>query len=309
MESLIRDFKPKVSEQTIRTYLSSIKMVLQMVDSSNNEILLDSKKIINKMDGVNLNTQKTRLASVIVGLGAMKTSKNNKKTEKAIKEYTARIDEIKLLLNDVVTKNEKTDKQRENWIDDKEFELVKKTLLDNIPSKIHTIIDLMKFRDYIIWILQTEISGRNELYCCKLLMKPKNMQSVYEDTEHNYLLLNKAKKEVLYIRNVSKTSKSSQVKEFKLGLEFYIDLLEYKKHVNKFNKDNWLILGEKGEPITANRFGVLFGDISRKILGKKVGTTLLRHITASRVDIGKLKEDADKAGHSVEMHLQYAKKE
>jgi hypothetical protein len=133
---------------------------------------------------------------------------------------------------------------------------------------------------------------------------------VYDDTEHNYLLLNKAKKEVLYIRNVSKTSKSSQVKEFKLNLSFYIELLEYRKHISKFNKNNWLILGEKAEPITANRFGVIFANITKKIINKKVGTTLLRHIKASQdVDIDKLKQNADKAGHTVEMHLQYAKKD
>jgi hypothetical protein len=309
MDNLLRNFKPNVSEQTIKTYINSIDMVLKMVDASNNSILYDTKKILLALKDKNKNTQKTRIASIIVLLQAMKNKRNTKKTDKALLEYSSHIDFLKTSLNSELELNEKNEKQKEKWMSKDDIKLISETLLKKIPATIRTQSDLNSFRDYIIWEIYMSIPTRNDLIYSKIIMKPKNVNTLSHDS--NYILLDKAKREVSYVRNVSKTSRSELVKTFKLNPDLYQVLLEYKKNVYKFNNpDKLLILGDKGEKISANRFGVIFSNITKRILGRRIGTTMIRHIGASEdIKINDLKEKAERQGHSVDMHIEYAKKD
>lgn len=307
MDLLIRNFKPNVSEQTIKTYCHSINSVMNMLDVSDNKILYNSDLIIKKIHDTNLNSQKIKINSIMILINCMRTKTNLKKTEKSLKLYYDRIEEINSELNSELDKNKKNDKMKDKWLSEDDIKKVNETLLNNIPAKINTINDLNDFRDYIIWMIHLSIPTRNDLIYSKIMMKPKNM-SVCDVSDENFILLDKSKKEVLYVRNVSKTSKTSSEKIFKLNPELYDFLLVYRKEVYKFNKNRLLILGDRGEKISANRFGVIFSNICKRILGRSVGTTMIRHIKASEgLDIEKIKEDAKRQGHSVNMHLQYIK--
>ena len=308
---IISKEKPTLSEMSVKTYSNCISKILEFAKSDKYEVLYkEPHKIVkllhDKYD--KSNTIKTKLASLIVLLRCIRDEKNSKEIDVAIDVYSHVIDmltnEIKLELSS----SEKTTKQKDNWINDDDNQKLNNNLLQLIPKDIRTPKDLMALRNYVIFKFYETNPTRNEIADSKIIFKPVKKSDPLSD-EYNYIILDKKNKTITYQMNQYKTSKNYGQKNVDINKDLYPLFLQYKKSVNMFNSDDWFLLNDSATgKLTANRLGVIYGELGKSI-NKKLGTSMNRHIQLSNlIPVKKIKELTDKMGNSPKEALEvYAK--
>jgi len=291
-----------LSKLSMKTYAGCINKIMQMLDSSDLNILNTKPDLVIKAINdtwQNLNTRKIKYISVVVLLKLLYDEPN-------IEKYNKQIEDIISSVKNELSKNLKTDKQKKGWIDKDETADLKTTLYKAIPNplKIKTSRDLKAFRDYILFVLYDDLPTRAELANAKIIYKSKKKLS----DEYNYIVLDKANETIQYINNRYKTAGTYGQKILDINKELYDDFQLYKEAVNEFNNNGWFLLNNTAtDKITPNRLGVVYKDIG-KAIGKPLSITTNRHIKISElVPIQKMKELSDRMGHSINTELQYAK--
>jgi hypothetical protein len=204
---------------------------------------------------------------------------------------------------------EKSEKMKTNWTTPEEVSTLKATLKALVPDVIKSSKDLARFRDYVLYMLYDILPTRNDLADTKIVFSSPKKHAELSD-EYNYIVLDKRLKKSGYIMNQYKTAKSYGAKHITLAPELYPILVKYKAAVDGFNGgQNWLFLNNAGtEKLSRNRLGVIYSGLGKSI-GKKLSTTINRHIAVSRViPLEKIKNLASVMGHSPQEALDvYAK--
>jgi len=308
---LLKDKKPNLSEQSVKVYLSCWSSLKKLFERDNNDIdfLLEPKVVVKKLTDTydKLNSIKLKLACVVVILKTL----DAEKYADEITEYNNVIDSMASKINRVVSMNKKTEKQKENWLSEDEMMQIEEYLLSLVPANfvIKTNKQMIHFRNYVLYILQNFLGTRNDLADAKIMFRPKDIESL--DKEYNYILLDKKNKKVAYLMNNYKNEKKMGSIESDIDSKYYAVLVKYLKSVLEFNNDGYLMLNDNmTSKMTSNRLGVIYGNLAEGSgIDKKMSTTTTRHINASKSleQVEKLKADARKMGHSLEMHLKYMK--
>jgi hypothetical protein len=314
INKLITDNNENLSPLSVKTYTSCILKVMEILRTKNMSILINQPdkviKIVNEFYS-NPNSAKTKLASLIVLLRSMsstiKDSNHLKdKINSAIEKYTEANDGYSKQIKEQLSTNEKNNKESGGWLTDDNINTIKENLKAEIPSKIQTIHDLNKYRNYVIFMLYDEIASRLDIADSKIIFKSNKPL----DDTYNYIVLDKKNKEVDYIMNNYKTSKSYGTKNIKLNNSLYPLLLDYKKNVNKFNSDDWFLLNDSGLKLSRSRLSSIYSNLGSSI-NKKLNVSTNRKMKVSNViDIDAIKSLADKMGHSINEQISvYAKGE
>ena len=309
--ALIAKEKPTLSEMSIKTYANCIAKVLEFMKTDKyDELYKDPHKVIKLLHDRydKSNTIKTKLASIIVFLRVIKTDKIAKDIDGAIEVYSH---VVEMLTNDIkssLLSSEKTTKQQENWINIDDIEKLNKNLMQLVPKEIRTTKDLMALRNYVIYKLYQDNPTRNEIADSKIIFKPLKKSDALSD-EYNYIILDKKNKTITYQMNQYKTSKNYGQKNVELSKDLFPLFMQYKKSVDLFNDENWFLLNDSATgKMTRNRLGVVYSILGKSI-GKKLGTSMNRHIQLSNlIPIKKIKDLTDKMANSPKEALEvYAK--
>ena len=311
LAALIAKEKPTLSEMSVKTYANCIAKVLEFMKTDKyDDLYKDPHKVIKLLHDRydKSNTIKTKLASIIVFLRVIKTDKNSKDIDGAIDVYSH---VVEMLTNDIkssLLSSEKTTKQQENWINTDDIEKLNENLLQLVPKEIRTPKDLMALRNYVIYKLYQDNPTRNEIADSKIIFKPLKKSDALSD-EYNYIILDKKKKTITYQMNQYKTSKNYGQKNVELSKDLFPLFMQYKKSVDLFNDENWFLLNDSATgKMTRNRLGVVYSILGKSI-GKKLGTSMNRHIQLSNlIPIKKIKDMTDKMANSPKEALEvYAK--
>lgn len=308
---IISKEKPTLSEMSVKTYANCISKVLEfMKTDKTDELYKDANKVIKLLHDRydKSNTIKTKLASVIVFLRCIKDGKNDKDIDKAIETYSKVIDMLSNEIKNDLSSSEKSTKQKDNWINTDDVEKLNDNLLKLVPKEIRTPKDLMALRNYVIFKLYQDNPTRNEIADSKIIFKPLKKSDALND-EYNYIILDKKKKTITYQMNQYKTSKNYGQKNVELSKDLFPLFMQYKKAVELFTTDNWFLLNDSATgKMTRNRLGVVYSILGESI-GKKLGTSMNRHIQLSNlIPIKKIKDLTDKMGNSPKEALEvYAK--
>lgn len=305
-EELIKKNKPKLSPNSLKTYLDAIKIISKSVKLPIETVddLVSHKDIIIKyLLRLKLSDRKKKLSAIINVL----VGENSKQIKDVVTEYRTQ------LYADIVENNEisgdqlLTDAQEGHlplWEDVLKIRdelkaeaepLWKKDTLS--PRQFQTL------QDYVIMSLYTFIPPRRSLDYCSL--KLKNFDDVTIKSEDNYLVIPKNKSKLSYIvfnKYKNKSRLGSQQVEIPNILKKL--LLKW----NEKNPHNHCIVNSKGNPIN-QQFLV---KILNRIFGDTVSCNLLRHsfITSLepelRSDIKQMKGIAYKMGNDgLESILKY----
>ena len=308
---LISKEKPTLSEMSVKTYANCISKVLELIKSdSYNSLYEQSSNIVemlNKHYEKN-NTIKTKLASIIIFLRIIKTDKTSKEIDTAIEIYSKAVDLLSADIKNSLSSSEKSTKQKDNWLTKEDDTTLVDNLFKLVPSKINTPKDLIHLRNYVIYKFYQTTPTRNEIADAKIIFTPLKKDGLLSD-EFNYIILDKKKKTITYIMNQYKTSKTYGVKNISIDSALYPLLLQYKKAVDNFNDKHYFLLNDTAtDKLTRNRLGVIYSGLGESI-GKKLGTTMNRHIAISNlIPIKEMHELAEKMGHGItEAVLVYAK--
>lgn len=282
---ILNDKKGDLSPMSVKTYANAIHKVLELIGSTSlNDLFLKAKEIITKLNEKydKPNTRKTKIASIVVLLRCMDTPKLKAKIDTALAEYGKSIESLTGDIKKDLADGSKSEKHKCNWITEDESAKLKSELFEKVNTSINTAKDLMNFRNYVLFCIYEDLPSRNEIADSKIIFAPNKKQESLSD-EYNYLILDKKKKTINYLMNSYKTSKSYGQKSISLSADLYPLLLRYKTAVDKFNTNNWAFLNNGGDAkLTRNRLGVIYSELG-KSLGKKLGTSLNRHIAVSRI--------------------------
>lgn len=298
-----------VSESTATAYLRSLYMLNGKKPFKSLTFLKKTEDLDNTIKEYADNTQKSIYTSIVSVLSLFKDKPAYSKTYKHyFGKMIGKRDELKKTDGE---KAEKTEKENENWIswDDviKTRDELKKEI-DGFGSR--KVLDARQFEDllaYLVVSLYTFIPPRrNQDYLDMFVIRSHSDET---PTDKNYLVLNKKGEPTQFIFNKYKTQKKygAQTEEIPEGLKQVLstylghhpDMKGKKKTANNFK----LLVDSNCKPLDAVN---AITRILNKIFGKKVGSSMLRHIyLSSKYDIAEMNKDAAAMAHSVDEQRKY----
>ena len=289
----------KVAETTADAYLKTLTTLNDSKPFKNLNFLKKTETILKRLPEYADSTQRALLATIVSVLSLhAKTPAQKTLHEFYRSEMMGKVEEGKKV--EAANEGRKTKKQTENWVTWEEVKAKKDALHAEVEAnrskKVLMPEDYTHLLSLVVLSLYTETQPRrNQDYSTMMVVK------AYKETmpkEFNYYDI-KGKR---FIFNKFKTAKTygQQIVELPESL---VSLLTYyiKRHpLSKEKKTDYpFLVFHDGTPLTAVN---AITRILNKVFGKKVGSSMLRHIFVTDKYGGTKKEmesDARAMGHSV----------
>ena len=296
----------KLSETTASAYIRTLTILNDKKPFKNLTFLKKTEDVMAKLGTYAESTQKTLLASITSVLGLDKDKAGYKKAYKFYYE--------KMMEKAKVAKTEDTsvanEKQTENWLT---WEEVLKKLAElkedckGFTDEKHLTPDHFNtLLSYLILSLYTEVPPRrNQDYLGMDVFKALKKDKLSDlPTDKNYLIVLKGVP-TEFIFNIYKTSKSYGQQKVAIPPALGEVITFYLSKLGDKTKQHHLLRDSNRTDITqANAIT----RILNRVFGKKVGSSMLRHIyLSSKYDINEMNEDATGMGHSLAEQKEYIK--
>lgn len=296
--------KKDTSQTTANAYLRMLTYLNDKVPFKSLAFLRNKEGILNKLSGLSEATQKTNLAAIVSVL----STQLNKTIYKGLhKFYLEKM--MEKIRETPESNNEKTQKQKDNWIDwENILEISKKqyeTVKEFATKKTLTPTEYEKLLQSVILGLYVYIQPRrNQDYLNMNIVKKWN-EDMSEDT--NYLDLSCDE----FIFNKYKTARKYGRQTIVIPDNELRKILQiYVKHHTLYKQSKGkqpvpFLVTQEGTPITAMNF---ITRALNKIFGKKIGSSMLRHIFLSDKygkTLDEQKEDSEAMGHSLNQQRDY----
>ena len=285
LQEKIKENRPKLSTSSVKTYISILSNLYKKLKGDGNVEWFnkESNQILKCLEEKNDQTKKTNLSALFILTGN--------------KEYQSIMNLVMKKVNDNYKNQTMNEKQKENWIS-----------IDDIKDKYNALsvdANLMLNKKKILnenvmmeFLLMSFLSG--------VIMPPRRSLDYSEmkirnfDTKtDNYYKANK-----FYF---------NQYKTFKT---YGLQILDVPKELNnvlkkwiKINTNDYMIYSSNGHKISCPQIT----RILNKVFGKKISTSMLRHIYLTNVykdvpQINKMENLANEMGHSVSTAMEYIKR-
>jgi len=322
IEANLKLYYPKLATPTIKSYCSNISKVLNLINSNDvNDLYLKIDEIINEVKKAypEIGTRKGKFSSSVVYIKTLLTDENevndednskNKKIKEARKRYNDEIDIIKKETIKKLSKFEKTKHEDKSWLSNEEQNTIKDYLLKQVPNKITNLLDLIKFRNAIIFIFYLDFPSRCEVSTAKIVFD--NEVKIDElDKKWNYIILYKSTKNIDYILNNHKNANRNGPYTVSLSNNLYDLFSRYRNEIKNFINNDWFLFNDNGDKnMTYQDLSLLyssFGDIIKKKISIRVNRKIY---TSEKVKIGELTDLSRRMGHSLlETIMVYSKKD
>lgn len=298
IKRIITENRPNIAKNTIGTYVSILKGIFYKSHPVSEPIDIkwfhNQEAVLAAVEDIPIRSRKTILSAVLV-------LNNGRFNDKILAKVSEERDEIDALNSS----NEKSEKQADNWIDYPEVEKIWNETYSSVKHLLnskHTISKRTDLNSISAFMLLTLCSGiffpphRSMEFA---VLKIKNYDPAtdnYVDFKNNQIVLNSYKTAKTY-----GASKILYPKEFKTILKKYLAILP--------ESQDHLIFDSQDKPYNAvkiaHRLNIIFG--------KRISTSMLRHIYASKraellPELKALEADAQAMGHSVSQHIEYIKR-
>ena len=298
----------KLAPTSIKMYLRNLEKLNDDMPLKNLNFLKEIPTIEQKLSKYKENTKRGYLISIV---SALSLDKSNKQKQKLYDDYYRLMMDKNKELKTVEASGEKTDTQEKNWITWEEVSSKMKELEDKVKSfagnkEINEHQYNVLLQEVILSLYYYKAPRRNEYQKMNIV---KTDSGLPIDT--NYLDFDKKQ----FVFNSYKTAKKEgQLKEdipaelqsvITTYLKFH-PLLKGKKIIKGTNVP--FLVYYDGKPLSQVN---AITRILNKTFGKKVGSSMLRHIYLSSKYgkvVDEMKEDANAMSHSVDMQKDYIKK-
>lgn len=290
----------KVAETTADAYLKTLTILNDKKPFKNLTFLKKTEDILKRVSEYADSTQKAVLATIVSVLSLHTETPAKKKLYDLYREkMMGKVEEVKKV--ETANEGKKTAKQTENWMTWEEVNAKKDALKAEVEAsrKKKTLLvgDYDHLLSLVVLSLYTDTQPRRNLDYQKMLVV-KSWKEGDASDENNYYDI----KGQRFIFNKFKTAKTygRQIVELpealKATLTYYI-----KRHpLAKEMKTGYpLLVDAHGEPLTAVN---AITRLLNKLFGKKVGSSMLRHIFITDKYGGaktEMETDATAMGHSV----------
>lgn len=278
----------EIKKSSLNTYLSALKTLKRKIEPkeqvslNNTQFLQDFDKV---MDVINkeakITSKKNKLTAVLVALNS-----DDPKNQDLIDKFGKQLKDLGEKYLAFLKQQTKTEAQKTNWLNYDELinvvnkimaevklrEITKKQDLSN--KEFDTLQQLLILRTYIAFPLRNDFADMKVMTLADF-----NKLSKKEQDEKNYLVLSPKNKKQFHI-NQFKNKKfiGSKVLDVPNKLNRVINL--WLKH----NKSGWyLVKSDKKEPMNPNGITKFLNKIFLKNSGKKISTSMIRHIVISHL--------------------------
>jgi len=283
---ILKDKRPNLHQKSIKTYVSLLKNIMKNMNYKDLEQLDKNPKDVieflkEKYD--NINGLKTRLSALFV------ITEN--------KEYHSYMMDNIQKYNTETNKQEKNDKQKDNWLSTEQIQTIYDQMETNIKplwkKKDLTTKEILKMQDFVILSLFTLIPPRRAMDYIEFKINNINTNA------DNYI------KGTNLVFNTFKTSKQKGTQTIKIPKELKSILTKYIKLIS--DKSDYLLFNNKYEQLSTPNFTLRLN----KIFGnKKVSVNMLRHIYLSEKhadNLKDMKQDFESMGSSLQQSNVYIK--
>lgn len=301
--------KPSLSINSLNLYISKLKRFVNSKGKLPYTVFKDVPTIMDKVnESKSISTQKSILTSIVVYLSSSK-----KPNKKLIEQYRKPMLELLSKESKEIFKQEKTNKQREKWITMDDFvDIINKLGAeikdqDILKKKELTDKQYQLLQDYVILRLYYRYPLRNDISSLQVVKNENNLEK-----DKNYLLTGKEYKIIL--QNY-KTKRSYGRRDYVLSKP----LKSLIKKLLKLQDTGYLLtVINRSKRLTRNNLTLTLQRIFNKHTGKKISSSMLRHIQASELQKDKPslqeqkeneKEIENKFLHGGLMNQLYAKKD
>jgi integrase len=291
-------YKPDISANSRKLYTFNLTKLNDGKPITNLKFLSNSN-IQERLDELKPNTRRTYLIAIVSAL--------KDRPEAKFKKLYNKFYELLMSLNKELKNNtEKSEKVKENWIEQSQVEEIQKGLESIIPEikdkKKITEDEYNKLLHLVVVSLYTlQAPRRNKDYTDMEIVKSLDNKS----TEHNYLDLSKWD----WVFNNYKTQKKYQQKvipipeKLRAVLELYMKFHPEAKEIKKktITKDIPFLAYADGKPMNTS---TEMTRMLNKIFGKKIGCSMLRAIMLTSKygnAIEELKKDVADMGTSIDV--------
>ena len=309
IETIAEDLKQKgLCENSIKLYIRNLKAINGDADFTSFKFLKDTDEVVKFLSKFKPSTRKSYIGCIISILGLYPSNKSL--TALKNKYYLLFNGENNLLKE---TAGERSEKQRENWIDwadveklwdEKHAEVMAMTAEPKKSKKAVRIklsdAEYTKLLNFMVLSLYVKIAPRRNEDFTKMFISVDGAGT--DDKTKNWLDL----KNKNFIFNVFKTSKDYPNQTVSIPDDLMHVIEMYLRHYPKPVADGvpFLVFAD-GSPLKSVNS---ITRILNKIFGKSVGCSLLRHsyLTSKYGDVNKEREkDASNMGHSLATQSDY----
>lgn len=294
--NLIKNNRPKLSEGSIKTYVSMITNLYKQIHGKEKDFdysyfLKNADEVIEHLKNKEPKNRKTILSALVVVCGD-----DNKK---ACQKYRELMMEDLIKSNKQDEKQQKTQKEANNWISYDEVKEVynnlKKETSHLLSKKDLNDDELQRLQNYIILSLYIDIVPRRLMDYSEMKIRG----DINKD-EDNYLLKNNK-----FVFNKYKTSKFYGTQEIVLPLKLKLLINKWLK----INTTDYLLFDNKKQKLTPSKLNQRLN----KIFNKNIGASMLRHIyisdevLADVPSLEKLKKISTDMSHTLNQQMLYKK--
>jgi len=297
----------KVAESTANAYIKSLYALNGKKSFKNLSFIKDTEAIDKRLSEYAETTQRALLATIV---SALSLYKNKPTFKKVYQHYYDAMMKRTEAVREQEGKNEKTEKQKENWLSWKEIEERKDALKAEVATfkKNITPAEFDTLLQFVVLSLYTDIQPRrNQDYLDMYIVKKWNDKM---PQDKNYLDM--ATHRFIYCKY--KTAKKHGVQTHDIPVPLMTSINAYLKYhplwkgMAKRKADPVkLLVAQDGTPLTAVN---AITRVLNRIFGKKIGSSLLRHIYLSDKygnTLMEMKEDSEAMGHTVGQQKDYIK--
>jgi len=302
--------KNSIGESTAIEYVKTLYILNDKEAFKTLAFLRNKDAIMEKVEAYAASTQKSILASIVSVLGLVA----EKPTYKGVYKFFYEKMMNKIKAPSEVPQSDKTEKQKDNWISWKEIkELCDKhraKMLEYGSKKMITPTEFNHLLQTLVLSLYVFVQPRRNQDYLDMMVVKKWKEDMPKDK--NYLDLATSK----FVFNKYKTAKKYGTQMIDIPSTPEAPLMDTITTYLKFHPLWKAAKGKEAVPFLVSADGkplVAVNAITRilnKVFGKKVGSSMLRHIFLSdKYDISEMEEDAAAMGHSVEEQRKYLRKE
>jgi hypothetical protein len=305
-EKTYGDPPKNLSETTASAYIKTMAILNGKAPFKNLTFLKKTDEIMKKVGEYAESTQKTLLASITSVLSLEKDKAGYKK---AYKFYYDKMMEKSKTAKVEGGSVEATEKQTENWLTWEDVvkklgELKEQTeafskVKHLSPSQFHTLLS------YLILSLYVYVPPRrNQDYLGMSVFKALKKDNLDElPKDKNYLIVLKGVP-TEFVFNVYKTSKTYGQQKVPIPETLRGVINVYLAHLGDKAKTFQLLRVGSSRENMEQANGIT--RVLNKVFGKKVGSSMLRHIyLSSKYNIAEMSKDAEDMGHSLEEQKAY----
>ena len=281
---LIENARPHLKKNSIDNYIRNINILHNKKPYDNLDWLKDTESVKSKIENKKNTSQRNYIVSVVVTL----QSANNEKYKDTIDKYQAMLKELTADINSNYEKNEKTEKESNNWLNYNELiEIQKgyKSKVDEMQLNKKTIINPKDNKILLYYLISSLYTLNNPLRLDWATLRSITNKKDLNKTD-NFLLKTGTYSMQVYL-NDFKNVKKIGVVSFKVmrSLTKVINLYR------KFNKGEYLIMNTRGFKMSQNSLSKMIPLVFNKD-GKKVNLNMIRKSKIqSEVDIEKVKKE------------------